>query len=303
MATDTQEDLRVEAEEHGSRPKDAAAKHASATQIFHYSGYVHVGPGAEECEEGEAGSCSDPLHFHAWCRMPNKVQHRDIVEKALAAKARRIRAMRDPEADAHAVLEAALGSFDAGQIDTVIDEIVEVEWRKDYAAALADASEEEQFERIDADRERFQELLTAGEGDKPEADQTDEFRELARHVETFVTWLRDRARERSQPRRAALRDLGFEKVVDILRQQRIERSGEYEFDRVQTAWVWFVGTLHPEKHATTGRPHKRVWSAMGNPDDPDPGTMHDAAPEVIEAVEEMFNSFNEATARATPGNS
>lgn len=303
MATDTEQDLRVEAEEQVTRPTDAAAKNASAGQMFHYSGYVHVGPGATTCDEGEKGTCSNPAHFHAWCRMPNKVQHRDIVEKALAAKARRVRALRDPEADAHAVLEASLGNFDEGQVDAIVEEIMSREWRDDYRQALDDLAEEDEWETIDADRERFQELLLSGEADKGEVDQSDEFRELTRHIEKFTTELRTRARELSEPRRQALLDLGFDAVLDLLRKQRTDRSGEHEFERVQAEWLWFVGTLDPTPHQVTGKPHKRIWSAIGHAEDPEPGTMHDAAPEVIEAIEEMYNSFNESLAKATAGNS
>src|SRR5262245_39990006 len=40
-------------------------------KLFSFSGFVHVGPGARECEDGEDGSCGNPLHFHDWCRLPN----------------------------------------------------------------------------------------------------------------------------------------------------------------------------------------------------------------------------------------
>src|SRR3954451_1473894 len=70
------EDTRVEEAEAATRPASAAAEHATAAQMFQFSTYLHVGPGAEGCED--FASCADPLHFHAWCRLPNKFQHKDI---------------------------------------------------------------------------------------------------------------------------------------------------------------------------------------------------------------------------------
>jgi hypothetical protein len=52
--------------------------------------------------------CANPDHFHAWIRLPNKFQHADIHAKALASKARRMRALRDPESDASVVMDAEI---------------------------------------------------------------------------------------------------------------------------------------------------------------------------------------------------
>src|SRR4051794_11552830 len=77
-------------------------------KLLRYADYVHVGPGADACPEGEKGTCQDPFHFHAYCRMPNQFQHAQIREFGLAAKARRMRQLRDPDADSHQILEAEM---------------------------------------------------------------------------------------------------------------------------------------------------------------------------------------------------
>jgi hypothetical protein len=96
------------ATEQDQQPKDATR---SPNQLFRYSAWVHVGDGAQDCATAEIG-CTDPGHFHAWCRLPNQLQHEDIRERALAAKARRIRQMRDPEADAHEILELDMAELE-----------------------------------------------------------------------------------------------------------------------------------------------------------------------------------------------
>lgn len=303
MATDIDTDTRVEAEEQVTRPDGAAATRADAAQLHFYSTYLHVGPGAAECEERETGACSDPTHFHAWCRLPNKLQHRDIVEKALAAKARRVRALKDPESDAAVTMDAELANLDEGMIEAVIDEIVSREWDGDYAEAVNDAAEQEQFEHILQDRERYLELIHAGEADKPEDEQSSEYRDLEKHIQGYIQWLKERTAERQIPRREGLRAQGFTRCMEIMRDQRVDRSADAEFSRVLTHWIWFVGTMDPEKHAVTGKPFKRMWTAMGEASDPQPGTMFDAAPEVIEALEGTFEKLNRSLVQASVGNS
>lgn len=303
MTVDMDNDLKIEAAEQGTRPQDAAAKHAEASQIFFYSAYVHVGPGAGDCDDRETGTCSDPRHFHAWCRLPNKLQHRDITEKALGAKARRVRALRDSESDAYAVFDAELSNITPDHLETMIDELVMVDFDTEYIEATKDADEEERFEHIAADRERYEELYREGEADKPDEEQTDEFRELHRHIGAYVNWLQERARERLEPRRAHMREQGFDAVMNQLRDRRIDRSGNAEFSRVLKEWVMFIGTYKVNKHDTTGQPFERMWSSIGSIENAVPGTMWGAAPEVIEAVEAMFESFNRSLVLASVGNS
>src|SRR6059058_472198 len=83
----------------------------STSELFRWSDYVHVGTDADTCEHAEDGMCADPQHFHAWVCLPNTFQIRDIADKARAAKARKVRALRDPESDSYAVLEEDLAEL------------------------------------------------------------------------------------------------------------------------------------------------------------------------------------------------
>lgn len=301
MATDTMDaEARVEAAEEATRPKEAAAERADEQRMYRFSSYVHVGPGAEECAEGTNGACSNPLHFHAWCRLPNKVQHKDIRDKALAAKARRIRALNDPEADAYLVLESELSEFTADNFDEVVNELLAREWAQDYTDAIADVSEEEAYAQIDQDRERFQRFYDEGEGDKPEEEQSDEFRELNRHIQGYLDAIKARVTERQGPRRQAITELGFEQALKNLREQRVERIGDQTFIHVYNEWMWYIGTLRP---VAEGTPFERVWKALGNADENKQGTMWGSAPEVIEAVETAFTDLDREMQRAFSGNS
>src|SRR4051812_13441277 len=82
-----------------AEPERSDSTSRDRSQMFEFSGYVHVGPGAKECEHGEDGECDNAVHFHAWTRLPNPFQQQAIREKANAAKARKRRVLRDPESD------------------------------------------------------------------------------------------------------------------------------------------------------------------------------------------------------------
>jgi hypothetical protein len=82
--------------------------------------------------------CGNPLHFHAWCRLPNQLQHEDIRERALAAKARRIRQLRDPECDAYQILESDMSELlRIGDEGLIVDELANKDWWKRQIDAMA----------------------------------------------------------------------------------------------------------------------------------------------------------------------
>lgn len=299
MATDTMNE-QVEAAEEASRPKEAAAERADEGQMFRFSTHVHVGPGAEDCGEATTGKCADPLHFHAWCRLPNKVQHKDIRDKGLAAKARRIRALKDPESDAYLVMESELSEFTSDRFEEVIDELVTREWAKDYTDAIAEVAEDEAYEHIDQDRERFDRFYQEGEGGKPEEEQSDEFRELFRHIQGYLDRVKAALAQHQEPRREAIRKIGFEQALANLRDERVERVGDQTFIHVYNEWMWYIGTLRPVEK---GAPFLRVWDALGNADENKPGTMWGSAPEVIDAIEATFTELDREMQRAFQGNS
>src|SRR3954465_4912909 len=111
----------------------------SPDQLFRYSAWVHVGAGAERCEEGETGPCGNPLLFHAWCRLPNQLQHQEIRERALAAKARRIRQLRDPESDAAQILASDMDELRrVASHEDLVDELVRKDWWKRQMEAMGD---------------------------------------------------------------------------------------------------------------------------------------------------------------------
>jgi hypothetical protein len=77
-ADEAREEAHVEAEAEKSHER-----------LFKWSQWVHVGAWAQECEKRLTGDCTDEEHFHAWIRLPNPFQIRDITAKARAARARK----------------------------------------------------------------------------------------------------------------------------------------------------------------------------------------------------------------------
>lgn len=298
---------RVEVAEELSRPQHAAAT-VVAARMFRYSRFVHVGPDAESCplavwtttpagEErpAEAPPCSNPEHFHAWVRLPNKFQHSDIHAKALAAKARKLRAMRDPESDSAVILEAEIEELRAlGDDQLAIDELMAADWSKDYLAALGDVTAEEQWEHVDQDREQYERLL-ASEGVKPEDERSEEFRELERHLEAYRTAIHSRLEEIQQPARDGLLAKGHDALVNLVRDQRILRDGDHAFIDTYNKWTWLSGTMAIEEHPVT-KQHTRPYF-------PSVDDLEAAAPEIVDALGEAFKSLEAEIQQGTPGNS
>lgn len=267
-------------------PEGQATK--STKDIFRYSGYVHAGPDAKECEDRLNGSCGNPLHFHAYLRLPNQLQHQDIREKALAAKARRIRVLRDPEADASAVLEGDLYEIErTGDKDAIVEELVQKNWWRDHMTAMNDVEDTEEFATMPKDRERYAELEAMPEDRRP----AEEWRELVHRMTEFGDKVEARRRELQQPQRDALSGKSMGDLITILRDDRVNAEASAIFMQTYNKWEWYVGTYKVPKateeqvdaiaRGEAGpRATERYWSEIA--------AMEDAEPEVIEAVAEAY---------------
>lgn len=252
----------------------------AVTQLFRFSTWLHVGPGAETCEEAQSG-CANPLHFHAWCRVPNQFQHREIRERALAAKARRARQLRDVETDGCQILEdeldalARLGDAAKGQL---VDELLTIDWWREYLEASKDVRETENdqgeqiYATVDADQERFAQLDAMAAEDRP----PDEYAELERHLAAYNDAVDGRHRELQQPRRDALDQRDLNGLIDEIRDTRISAESTAEFMHVYSVYSWLAGTL-------TGPQGEPKFASLEQ--------LEAAAPEVIDALKETFDDL------------
>lgn len=263
------------------------AEKQGLTEMWAFSRYVHVGPGAEDCEEGMDGSCANPLHFHAWCRLPNPFQNASIREKALAAKARKERQLYDPETDAYAILENEMDRLrrvgEAGERgkQALIEDLLSQTLWKDSLTAMRELGEEDEWKTIGEDRERFQVLNSMPASDRP----ADEYGELERHLSAYEEALNARREEEQKPQREALEAKSVEELIVQVRDSRVESEANEDFMRVFSLWEWYTGTMKcrdPER----GFPTERVFGDVNH--------LQNAAPEVIEALEAAFTELETA---------
>lgn len=299
----------VAVEEHQDQPlvpPDSTERdRTGAGQMFRWSTWVHVGPGAENCEDVDeaAGtvSCESPLHFHAWCRLPNPFQHREIRDKALAAKARKARSLRDPESDAYAVLEDELDALARQDSDAtrkfIVDELVAKDWWRDYLEGVKDVDELEDeatgsrvYEHIVRDRQRYQEQFALPAAER----QSPEFEELVDHLAAYEKAVEDRTREIQKPRRAALEEHDMSALIDLVRDQRIESEATEVFQHVYSTWQMFLGT-HSQMPKTSVDQSQLRFASREH--------MEGADGTVIEALTEAYGDLERTMQQGkVPGN-
>jgi hypothetical protein len=264
-------------------PKDATKR---PSELFRYSAWVHVGADAEECEHRETGDCEDPEHFHAWCRLPNQLQHDDIRERALAAKARRIRQLHDPNADAHEILNADMEELRrTATREELINELVAKDWWKRHLEAVGDLDDDERFKHIEKDRERQAELRELA----PEARPRDEWEELERHLAAYADVVDARRTEIEKPIRASLEQLTTEDLVNQIRGERINAESTNAFMESYSAWEWLAGTYTDN---TASR--QRSFSGIAQ--------LAELAPEVLEAIRAQYSELEASLQRGPRGN-
>lgn len=276
-------------EQNETAVETSPAEAQAPQELFRYSEYVHVGPEAGSCEEGENGACANPLHFHAWCRIPNQFQNNSIREKALAAKARRARQLRDQSTDAYEILEAELDLLRRdGTPEPVIEELLSANFWRDHLAAVTEVKEDEKFATIDEDLERFRVLTLTADEERP----ADEYEELERHIDAFEEAVKERRDEEQRPQREGLAGLELDALIDQVRDARIDTESNEAFMRDFTLWQMYIGTLKPRDPAK-GRPVDRSFGDVNH--------LTAAAPEVIDALRTTFESL-ELAKRSSAGN-
>jgi len=265
-------------------PRDALK---TPDELYRYSAWVHAGAGAQDCADAETGTCADPLHFHAWCRLPNQMQHGDIRERALAAKARRIRQLKDPASDAHVVLESDMDELmQDGDVEVIIDELVSRDWWKRRLDAMTDVEELEEFKTIDRDRERMAELRKLDGDARPR----DEYEELERHITRYGELVDEKLAAVERPLREATAALGRDELVAQVRRERINAEATQAFMDTFSRWEWVAGTFTCRDAVA----RRHVWS--------DPAQLVDAPPEALDAVREAFAELEAALQRGPKGN-
>lgn len=233
------------------KPEIPVPAEREPASLFRYSTWLHLGAGAEQCEEisepeGTNG-CGDRGHFHAWCRLPNPLQQAEIRERALAAKARKIRQLRDPDTDGYAILEEEFSvrarEGDLGR-DSLIDELIQMDFFREYFAAMTEVRQLEDPDSEDEDAKLYahidddQARLLRLEGMAEERRPADEYEELKKHVVAYQDAVDRVLRERQEPERQALAQLSTGKLLEQLRDKRIEAESRQEFQRVFEVHEW-----------------------------------------------------------------
>lgn len=268
-------------------PDEAHDGRAEATrttdELFQWSTYVHVGAGAPECPGGENGECRDPEHFHAWLRLPNAWQVRDIQEKAEAARARRRRALKDPESDARVTLEDHLDAWSENDeawealLVRVANRAV-LRIQDDIRRELLDS---EEYKHYFADLEELQRLNTVAEGDR----DAEEYTRLSEHVEKFVELFNERSLAEHEKEMFRLRALSRDEVLKMERNERINELADERFLNTFYQWAYYVCVLKPAPKPKF--PATRVFESFD--------ALKAAPPEVTDALRDAYRKLESRT--------
>lgn len=179
--------------------------------------------------------------FRAFARLPNDFQHKDIREKAMAAKARRIRALKNPATDAWEVLDFEIGAIaeTEGAVENLVFELLMERSDRDQLRAVEEVNQREEWEHVQQDHERFRSLREVPDDERAE----EEYRELVEHLAKYGHAIQEEVDKIQQPRREALTNLGLDTLLDKVRERRIDAEGRREMNDTWVFWQTFVGTL------------------------------------------------------------
>lgn len=262
-------------------PERSDAETAQPSKLNKYSTYVHVGPGAEECEHGTDGACADREHLHVWCRLPNQFERQDLSTKGAAAAARKRRALNDPESNSRVILDGELeGIAHRGDTSVLVASIVGLHFLEDHTQALAEVEEEHpEFEHIDDDKERLRALEDLPEEERPE----EEFTELRKSISEHTRLVNETRERIEQPRKEEIEGRPMEDLVEIVRDQRIDGLCNTAHSEEYAKWEWYVCTFKPKSPDKPGFPNERQYTSINE--------FMAAAPEALEAIADAITKL------------
>lgn len=277
-----------------------SAAERGTSGLFKWTSWVHVGQGAEDCEDRFTGRCDDEEHFHAWVRLPNPYEVRDLQEKARAAQARKLRQLRDPESDAFVVLEDEMDELRSVDKGILVEELVEDDWQEDYIEAIraVDAIEDQDWEpsegdedleppklyvHIDQDREEYER-----QKGMPETERSADFAGLEKAVAAYGDAVEAAMKERQDPRRAGLMERDLDELIGMVRRRRMEAHATETFIHEFNTWQWFVCTFKPK---AKGTPNERLWRTVAQ-------MKYETPAEVINELRAAFSDLESRFGRS-----
>ena len=266
-----------------SKP-DAPEASTAPQDIHRWAKHVHVGDGATDCPDNGA-ACEDPRHLHIWLRLPNPFVRDDIRERAMAARARALRQLRDPDSSTAEVLEGELEDlrYDAeraGDTEKLLDRVVDKDWGERHLRAMRDASVEEDFQHIEADRERFAELDDMDAGERP----AEEHAELDKHIRDYGKRVEELVKESEKPVRESLANHSVDELVEILRDEFRTAEGNRAFYDTWLRQCLLTGSYRPA--AGNERPTQPAFDQVSD--------LAELTPEEANALRAVFVDLESA---------
>lgn len=244
----------------GPAEERSPSEDARPVKVNDYTSYVHVGPGAEECEHGEDGKCAVVDHFHAWCRLPNPFERNDLREHGEAASARMRRTLADEDSNARVILDGELeGLKHLGDMEMLLTQALAPHFLNDQIGAIREVEEDHpEYKHIDTDKARLDVLEAMNEAERPE----DEYTTLRKTVQDHTAAVNKARGEIEAPRKKSLEEKGLDGVVEIIRDQRIDNLATRAHNEEYARWEWYICCFKPKAPDKPGFPNERSFGSI-----------------------------------------
>jgi hypothetical protein len=259
------------------------------SHLFQWSTFVNVGPGAEKCEHARDGACEDAEHFHCWLCLPNVFQNRDIRDKALAAKARKRRALMldgsvagTEPSDASLILEEQIDAWTLTDetYGVLIERIAQRNVERGYSDIVEELNKTERYEHRGQDLEEWRRQSALAEEQR-----TEEYARLEKDMEDYREEFEVLCLARHEREVTVLRHEPRDAVLEIERRFQIDGLSSESFTHIYYTWAYYTCARVPD--ADDPFPTKRVFAT--------PEALKGSPPEVIEALADNFRSLETRT--------
>jgi len=190
----------------------------------------------------------DRPEVQAWVRLPNPFQYREIVQKARAARARRVMQYRDANSDLSVIVEERVDDMFAEHgTDAVVEWLTGRHNSEAMTEALAivnNTKEGKKYVWEDAiDHERaYRRLLDMG------LQSTDEFEKVHDYLERYGDEIKKEMEKYIAPYREAYGSLNDDDLRNKVKRAIIKADCDDESINIYHQWQMFYGTRTVEDH-------------------------------------------------------
>ena len=214
----------------------------------------------------------EQIDLRCWIRLPNSFEHREIQQKGLASRARKLRECRTAGSDAEAMVDQAMTVYEDMTDEELVNYLLEYHRRDKLFEASLIVEEDDKYEQIDYVKDEYD--LKIRQGDV----ESEEFKTLESILVEYADALTKEVESLISPFKGKYDQFSTQEMLNKIRKSVVMNMINDEFTNVYAQWQIFYGTRKKFDH------RKKYFKSFDE--------LRDAPPRIIDMLVSEFAVFD-----------